>query len=560
MKERTTLMTLSRRSFLQLSTAAALTPLWARLSTSDPALCRKLASDPLRPQYHLLPAHNWMNDPNGPIFFHGRYHMFHQYNPQGAVWGNMNWAHATSPDMVHWQHQPIALSPTPNGYDRDGVFSGSAVLDHGKPTVIYTAVAPPPSAAEATLRDGVHTWRETQCLAVAQDDNLLTWKKLPEPVIATPPRGLEVTGFRDPCLWREGDNWMLILGSGLPHKGGMILLYCSPDLRHWTYLHPLVEGSSSGQQGANPVDTGDMWECPDFFPLGNKHVLLISTVGKVRWKVGTYAHQRFTPVKEGVVDWGSYYAAKTMLDAAGNRILWGWITETRPDADLIAAGWAGAMSLPRVLSLNSENELQTEVAPAVHQLRAAHTRITRQTSPASRQKILDTLRLRDLSAELSLEILPHSGDFTLRLQSESGETFATIACTNQSASRPAHARVTQPVPHPASFGSEHRFSDALQSPNSAPPSDAATSRELRVNTISAPLPAAAGSPLRLHLFLDGSVLEVFANGTTALTARVYQIPTGPLRLNLEAPADLISLDAWQITPISKDRLTGSLCS
>ncbi len=123
----------------------------------------------------------------------------------------------------------------------------------------------------------------------------------------------------------------------------------------------------------NPVDTGEMWECPDFFPLGGKHVLLISTMGKVRWKVGTYAKQRFVAEKEGVVDWGAYYAAKTMVDAEGNRILWGWITETRPDADLIAAGWAGAMSLPRVLSLNSDYELEMKVATAAQKLRGAHT-------------------------------------------------------------------------------------------------------------------------------------------------------------------------------------------
>ena len=110
-------MELSRRTFLQLSGAQPRSPrppLGYACATNDPttaALCRKLAVDPLRPQYHLLPAHNWMNDPNGPIFFRGRYHMFHQYNPQAAVWGNMNWAHATSPDMIHWQHEPIALSP-----------------------------------------------------------------------------------------------------------------------------------------------------------------------------------------------------------------------------------------------------------------------------------------------------------------------------------------------------------------------------------------------------------------------------------------------------------------
>ena len=273
-------MRLSRRAFLQLSSAAALSTLHANSDHTDPdraALCRKLASDPLRPQYHLLPAHNWMNDPNAPIFFRGRYHMFHQYNPQAAVWGNMNWAHATSLDMIHWHHEPIALSPTPGGPDRDGVFSGRAVLDHGQPAVIYTGVAPPASEAEATLRDGVHIWREVQCLAIAKDDSLRNWQKLAEPVIAAPPPGLAVTGFRDPSLWREGSDWMLILGSGIRHQGGAILLYSSPDLRHWTYLHPLLEASSTTETSVNdnrvnPVDTGEMWECPDFFPLGDKHV------------------------------------------------------------------------------------------------------------------------------------------------------------------------------------------------------------------------------------------------------------------------------------------------
>jgi len=517
-------MPLSRRSFLKISSATALASLqphfsWAATDPTPSALCCQLAADPLRPQYHLLPAHNWMNDPNGPIFFHGRYHMFHQYNPQAAVWGNMNWAHATSPDLIHWQHEPIAISPTPGGSDRDGVFSGSAILDNGKPTVIYTAVAPPTDDADATLRDGAHTWRETQCLAVAQDDNLRIWKKLPDPVIAAPPAGLAVTGFRDPYVWREGDHWMLTLGSGLRDKGGMVLLYTSPDLRHWSYLHPLVEGAASNTKTVNPVDTGDMWECPDFFPLGDRHVLLISTKGRVQWKVGTYTQQRFRPEKEGVVDWGSYYAAKTMSDRYGNRILWGWITETRPDADLVAAGWAGAMSLPRTLSLSAQGELQTEVAAVARKLRGAHTRINPAQSPAARQNILGTLRIHDLSAELELRFQPKSDDFTLRLQSESGGDFATISCINQSGNR-----------------------------------------QLLVNTGTAPLRGTAGSPVHLHMFLDGSVLEVFANGATALTARIYQIPTGPLRIKLDGNVELTNLDAWQMTPISKDRLTASLCS
>ncbi len=514
-------MKLSRRSFLQIAGTAIAAPALGRFAFSDSeesALCRKLASDPLRPQYHLLPAHNWMNDPNGPIFFKGRYHMFHQYNPQAAVWGNMNWAHATSPDMIHWKHEPIAIPPTPGGPDQDGVFSGSAVLDNGRPTVIYTAVAPPSSESEITLSDGHHKWRETQCLAVTQDDSLRTWKKLPQPVIAKPPDGLKVTGFRDPVMWREGNQWMLILGSGTIENGGMVLLYSSRDLRNWTYLHPLVEGRPSRKEASNQVDTGDMWECPDFFPLGKKHVLLISTIGKVRWKVGTYANRRFTPEKEGVVDWGSYYAAKTMLDRNGTRILWGWIPETRTDAELTAAGWAGAMSLPRVMSLTAENDLRTEVASPAKQLRGAHTGLTVQVAPAAKQKVLDDLRIHDLGAEIDLLLQSRGDNFSIHLQSEDGSDFATISCSSTSAGR-----------------------------------------ELQVNDLKAPLSGAASSPVHLHMFLDGSVLELFANGTTSLTARIYQIPSGPLRLKVEGNVSLRTLDVWQMNPISKDRLTGSTC-
>ncbi len=510
-------MSLTRRSFIRLSAAAALTPAMAgalrRSTESDTAaLCRKLADDPLRPQYHLLPDHNWMNDPNGPIFFHGRYHMFHQYNPAGATWGNMNWAHATSPDMLHWEHEAIALSPTPGGPDQDGVFSGSAVLDNGTPTIIYTGVAPP-SGNNTTLRDGSHTWRETQCLAVAQDEALRTWKKVTTPVIAGPPPGLDVTGFRDPALWREDDKWMLILGSGIRGKGGAILLYSSPDLRNWTYLHPLVEGTFSGKDSSNPVGAGDMWECPDFFPIGNKHVLLISTMGKVRWKVGTYANQKFTAETEGVVDWGSYYAAKTMLDRNGRRILWGWITETGPDPELIKAGWAGVMSLPRVLSLTANNQLQTTVAPEVSGLRGAQIA---SSGPASIANIGD-VRMNNLATELDLRLKPKIGEFTLHFHSDSGD-FAVISLSNKEGSR-----------------------------------------VVTINEQSFPLPSEYDSEIRIHSYIDGSVMETFVDGS-ALTTRVYKIPSGPLGLRFEGNVRPISLEGWQINPISKNRLTSPLCS
>src|SRR5258706_12774173 len=112
-----------------------------------------LARDPMRPQFHLLPARNWMNDPNGPIYFNGRYHMFFQYNPFAAVWGDMSWNHAVSSDMLHWSHLPLALTPTPASPDAYGCFSGSAIQVGKRVYVVYTGTKE--STPElATIRDG----------------------------------------------------------------------------------------------------------------------------------------------------------------------------------------------------------------------------------------------------------------------------------------------------------------------------------------------------------------------------------------------------------------------
>jgi len=177
------------------------------------------------------------------------------------------------------------------------------------------------------------------------------WKKLPDPVISAPPAGLVVTGFRRSLCLARRHLWMLILGSGVAHKGGAILLYSSPDLRNWTYLHPLVEGSPTDIKSVNPVDSGEMWEWSRLFPARKqaRNADLHDGQSSMEGRQPTRT-SGFTPEKEGVVDWGSYYAAKSMLDAGGNRILWDGFQKPRPDADLIAAGWAGAMSLPRVLA------------------------------------------------------------------------------------------------------------------------------------------------------------------------------------------------------------------
>jgi len=503
---------LSRRLFLRYSACAAGMDVISRQSWL-PFLEQsrmKLAADRRRPQFHLLPAANWMNDPNGPIYYKGRYHMFFQYNPNGAFWGTMHWGHATSPDMIHWKHEPIALAPTPGGYDRDGVFSGSAVLDGDRATIIYTGVLPPSSSAEITLNDGQHKWREVQCLATSTDTELRSWKKLPEPVILSPPQHLAITGFRDPGVWREGKEWLLTLGSGIKGKGGAILLYQSHDLLRWTFRHLLVEGRHLDKLSTNPVDNGEMWECPDFFPLGDRHVLLVSTMGKVFWKTGRYHDRRFTPDKEGVVDSGAYYAAKTMLDEHGNRILWGWIPETRPEVEYRAAGWAGVMALPRILSLAKDGSLRMAPAPAVDTLRSQHQQINTDGAH-QRQKALSSVRIRDLAGEIQARFAA-GRSFLLRLRSEKNEAYAEIAYDPQN-----------------------------------------KGAELRVNSSTATL--ATTGPVSLRVLLDASVLEVFANDCAVITARVYTVPSMPILCELSEIPALESLDVWQMRPISSDRLS-----
>jgi beta-fructofuranosidase len=509
----------SRRNFLRtLGAAGAAASLPSRFlsaaqASANEELQARLAADPLRPQFHLLPARNWMNDPDGPIFWKGQYHMFFQYNPHAAVWGDMHWAHAVSPDMIHWKHLPVALAPTPGGYDADGCFTGSAVDDNGTATFIYTGVtnAPP---ERATLRDGVHNFREVQCLAVSHDPLLRTWKKLPQPVLQ-PPNDPNLTGFRDPCLWRDGKTWYMGIGSGQKKVGGQVLLYKSKDLRHWEYLHPLASGRWNGIHAINPVQSGEMWECPDFFALGGNHVLFYSTEGKVIWEVGEFDPKelRFHAQKRGQLDYDAYYAPKSQLDARGNRILWGWIPESRPEREFSAAGWAGCMSLPRLLTVGTDGALEMRFAPVTQQLRGKEC-----SAPEKSESSADT------PADFSSIRIP-SAAFELQFQA---------------AANPFQMEITD-------------GKAALVSINYSPERSGA---EGILNFRQVPLPPREG-PFTFHIFMDGSVVEACINQRVALTTRVYDVPSGPLRVEISGSSaqTISSLRCWEIKPISRDRLT-----
>jgi beta-fructofuranosidase len=502
-------MRASRRSFLQKTSAFAAATVLRRSTGAQTGQSSSIALDPLRPSCHLLPPHNWMNDPNGPIWWKGKYHLFYQLNPHAAVWGDMHWGHATSTDMVHWQHQPIALTPTPGGADSEGCFSGSAIVHNGVPTIIYTGVqnAPP---AQVTLRDGNDKLRETQMLAVADGDDILRWNKLEQPVIATPPPGMKVTGFRDPCPWKEEDGWYVGVGSGERGKGGCVLLYRSQDLRKWEYLHPLAAGIPNGRQAANPCDSAEMWECPDFFALGNQHYLHYSTENKVIWTTGNYdrvAHT-FSPKRRGVLDHGAYYAPKTFLAPDGRRILWGWIRETRPEAQFAAAGWSGCMSLPRVLSVGAQGQLEMHPASEVLKLRGPEDKATIKNGQPFRRT------LAELRQELYVPV-----DFTI--------STATVRLL---------------------VGGNEVWKLSINIPGDS----------VHCGDTSFPLPQFPWPRPALHLFLDGSVIESFIGGREAMTSRVYSIKPAETELEVSVAGKgqgHVDVSLWPLKPISPDQMT-----
>lgn len=483
---------------------------------------QQLAADPRRPQFHLLPAANWMNDPNGPIYWHGKYHMFYQYNPNGAYWGDMHWAHATSPDMVHWTHLPIALLPTPGGPDAGGCFTGTTVVDAGTVTAIYTGVVSVPEN-QATIRGGSQSFRESQCLAISADPELKQWSKLPRPIIDAPPQGMQVTGFRDPSPWRQGDWWYMTVGSGFPHKSGAVLLYRSKDLRHWEYLHVLVSRASAERSAAHPVASGDMWECPELFPLGGKHVLMLSTQGKTQWKVGELdlKEMLFHPEKEGILDYGSYYAAKTQLDATGQRILWGWILEARPLAEYRAAGWAGMMSLPRVLKLASDGGIAMQVAPAVQSLRGRSQVLKVTSSEEKNQEQIGKMVIENCCGEILCTFKPGPDKVGLSLRGM------------QSNSHAAEQWLT------------------LQY-------DPAMHNQVSIDGKVIPIHLSDPHTLEVHIYIDGSVAEVLVNKQITYTERFYYSGADAPMMSLHIlgkTTNVSSLEMWQISPISPNRLT-----
>ena len=459
-----------------------------------------VTADPNRPVYHFRPPCCWMNDPNGTIYHEGWYHLFYQFNPYGDLSGYLHWGHTRSRDLVHWEHLPPAVWPS---YDlgEEHCWSGcAAISDQGKPMLFYTSVGPEGS-------------RPFEQWAAVSDDDFFTWRKhAANPILALGKQGVPQfeADWRDPFIFSTQNRRFMVLGAADADRANVLLFETQdPDLVAWKYRGILF---------AQPRSDLRFCECPNFIPLGDKFVLLLSPYANVEYRIGAFDPDipAFTPESHGILDHGvgrldhlgrlsesasqaNYYATNILFDDQGQCILLAWVRGFQAEQ-----GWSGCLALPRVLTLGSDGLPRQRPLPALQQLRDELLMV--ETSVA----LTDTRQ--PLSAQGdTLEIMVH-------LEPHAGSTAGILIRSTVDGSRGI----------PLNYDGQ----------------------TLRVHETLVPLASKGG--VDLHVFLDRSVMEVFVNdGEHAVTQIIYPPHTDQhIHLVAEEGASLFSnLRIWRLSSI-----------
>lgn len=275
-------------------------------------------------KHHFEPQKGWMNDPNGLVYFRGQYHAFFQHNPYSTHWDKMHWGHAVSDDLLHWKELPIALYPDKEYESEGGCFSGSAIVKDDRLYLFYTSVAD----------------KQTQSVAFS-DDGLHFTKYEENPVICENPLGYY--DFRDPKVTEIDGQYYMVTGSG-NKNAGQVLLFKSENLLSWSFVGVLFESN----------EYKPCIECPDFFKLGDKYVLMFSKMEEptrtTHFVIGDFENGRLVNTVICRPEWGrDFYAPQTMWDG-NRRILISWMYHWGKKAPL-GCPFAGALSIPRELKL-----------------------------------------------------------------------------------------------------------------------------------------------------------------------------------------------------------------
>jgi beta-fructofuranosidase len=348
---------ISRRRFFQTAPAAVAISSALRGAEVDPALVKAMEelraaiptaeSDPDRPIYHFHPPANWNNDPNGTLFYKGRHHLFYQLNPSAARLGNQHWGHARSGDLVNWEHLPIAIWPSTEKGERAIFSGGAAIAGDGRPRLIYTSIGHP---------------QPEQWMVIPEDDDLFHWDKFTgNPVLSQAAHiAGEINQWRDPFMFRESGETYMVCGGGTSEGRAQVQLYraTKSDLTAWKHLGPVFQ--SLDRENRN-------FECPNLFKLDGRWVMIVSPNRQCEYWVGDLdvAKVRFTAEAHGVLDAGNAYASNISFDDKGRTILWLWGRTNTP----AGKGWAGVMTMPRIVSVGPDGFLRQQPAPEFETLR-----------------------------------------------------------------------------------------------------------------------------------------------------------------------------------------------
>ena len=494
-----------------------------------------LHDHPHRPRYHFTPARNWINDPNGLVWFAGEYHLFYQYNPFGETWGHMSWGHAVSPDLVSWRELGVAIAED----EREMIFSGSAVCDHAN-TSGLGEVGAPALVAIYSGHSHAQPQRQTQNLAFSRDLGR-TWTKF----AGNPVLDLGLEHFRDPkVFWHEASaGWVMIVALSDQQK---VALFASPDLKAWRLL------SEFGPAGA----PGALWECPDLFrlpiegePGREKWVLKVDMFeggvaggAGAQYFIGEFDGLHFIPDADESggplwrwADFGKdFYAAVTWsnLPATQDRPVWiGWMSNHVYARDLPTRPWKGAMTAPRRVSLERRSAGLILTQQPVPELEALRGEAVTVGDVALTSDPVDLARFdgREAGLDLTATLTPAtSGQTRLILTWTSGDCLS--------------------LGYDAAAGAVFvdRSASGLMSDDPR-----FTGRRL------APWPLSAGQSLDVRVLLDRASIELFVDGgAVVFTEQIF--PRGELQaLSAVATGAGAALAGARLWPMGAADLTAA---
>ncbi len=465
-------------------------------------------------------------DANGCIWWKGKYHLMYIFQDPKLPNGGHCWGHAVSTDLVNWTFVPPSVVPAPGDPDV-GIFSGNAFVNkEGKPMLCWFGI-----------NAGV-------CVATADDDELIRWKKHPKnPIIPMPKPGEPGHGtYRvwDPYLWLEGDTYYCLLGGNELNGKDTLYLCKSPDLVNWKPVGPFYE-----QPDPTWTTEGEDCSCPDFFKLGDKHVLMcISHKIGGRCYVGRFdlKQEKFFPERHMRMNWpgGMFFAPESLLDGKGRRIFWAWVTDPRSRATMDQTG-SGVQSMPRVLGLDESGRLQIAPVEELHALRRNHRALGQRALASGGQVVLDNVR--GDSLELALRIDPGRAQHVgLKVRCSPDGREETLIWYD-----PAAKKLI------VDMSKSTLRKDVVYS---QPPFNAYFKRHASavtpaLHTVEAPLELREGELLELRVFLDKPMLEIFANGRQCVTQQIFPQSKDALGICLFArggDATLQGGDAWDMAP------------